>query len=61
MMKYRREMSAEQHLMVLQDKGEIKVKGTTIIVYTDDDGETSQVVSDYMAHFDRIGYTIIYK
>lgn len=61
MMKYRREMSAEQHLMVLEDKGEIKVKGTTITVYTDDDGETTQTVSDYMTHFARKGYKIIYK
>lgn len=61
MMKYRREMSAEQHLMVMQDKGEIKVKGTTITVYTDEDGETIQVVKDYMVHFARKGYTIIYK
>lgn len=61
MMKYRREMSAEQHLRVLEDKGEIRVKATTIIVYTDDDGEVSQAVSDYMTHFARKGYNIIYK
>lgn len=61
MMKCRREMTAEQHLMMLVDKGEIKVKDHTIIVYTDDDGETSQVVADYMVHFSRKGYAIIYK
>lgn len=61
MMKYRREMSAEQHLMVMQDKGEIKVKGTTITVYTDEDGETSQMVADYMVHFTRKGYKVIYR
>lgn len=38
MMKYRREMTAEQHLIVLEDKGEIKVKDNKIIVFTDDDG-----------------------
>ena len=61
MMKYRREMTAEQHLVVLEDKGEIKVKGNVIIVYTDDDGEVSQAVSDYMKHFADKGYTIIYR
>jgi hypothetical protein len=60
-MKYRREMTAEQHLIVLEDKGEIKVKGNKIIVFTDDDGEVSQVVSDYMAHFSRKGYEISYR
>ena len=54
-------MSAEQHLMVMQDKGEIKVKGTTITVYTDEDGETSQMVADYMVHFTRKGYKVIYR
>lgn len=61
MMKYRREMTAEQHLVVLMDKGEIKVKDNVIIAYTDDDGEVSQVVSDYMKHFADKGYTIIYR
>ena len=61
MMKHRREMTAEQHLMILEERYEVKVKGTTITVYTDEDGETTQVVKDYMVHFTRKGYTIIYK
>lgn len=61
MMKHSREMTAEQHLMILEERYEVKVKGTTIIVYTDEDGETTQVVKDYMVHFVRKGYKIIYK
>ena len=61
MMKYRREMTAEEHLKVLEDKYEIKVKGMTIIVFPDEDGEVSQVVSDYMVCFSRKGYKILYR
>lgn len=61
MMKYRREMNAEQHMMVLQDKGEIRIKGKTIIVYTDEDGEATQAVNDYMVYAMRKGYKVIYR
>ena len=60
-MKNRREMTAEQHLKVLEEMGEIKVKGLTIIVFADDDGGIPQVVSDYMTHFSRKGYNIIWR
>ena len=60
-MKYRREMTAIEHLKVLEDKGEIKVKGKAITVFTDDDGETSQTVSDYMTYCARNGYSITWR
>lgn len=61
MMKYRREMNAEQHMMILQDKGEIRIQGKTIIVYTDDDGEATQAVNDYIVYAMRKGYKVIYR
>lgn len=61
MMKYRKEMTAEMFLKVMEDKGEIKVKGMAITVYTDEDGEVSQMVSDYMKHFYKKGYSITYR
>ena len=60
-MKYRREMTAEQHLKILEDRYAIKVKGQKIIVFTDEDGEVEQVVEDYMTHFYRKGYEIIWR
>lgn len=61
MMKYRREMSAEKHLMVLADMGEIKVKGNKITVFVEEDEDMiPQVVRDYVKHFSRKGYEIFY-
>ena len=54
-------MTAEQHLKVLEEMGEIKVNNMTIIVFADDDDEIPQVVSDYVTHFSRKGYTIIWR
>lgn len=61
MMKYRREMTAEEHMKVMEDRGEIKVKGMTVIVFTDEDGETSQMVRDYANYWARKNYTVIYQ
>lgn len=61
MMKYRREMTAREHMMVMEDRGEIKVKGKTVIVFTDEDGETSQMVRDYASYWARENYTVIYR
>lgn len=61
MMKYRREMTAEKHVKVLEDRHSIKVVDKHIIVFTDDDGEVEQVVSDYMTYCARNGYTIEYR
>lgn len=60
-MKYRREMSAEQHMKVMEDRGEIKVKGKTVIVFTDEDGETSQMVRDYESYWAKKNYEVIYR
>ena len=61
MMKYRREMTAQEHMMVMEDRGEIRVNGMTVTVFTDDDGETSQMVRDYAHYWARKGYTVIYR
>jgi dienelactone hydrolase len=61
MMKYRREMTAREHMMVMEDRGEIRVKDNTVIVFTDEDGETSQMVRDYARYWARKGYTVIYR
>ena len=61
MMKYRREMTAEEHMKVLEDRGEIRVKGKTVIVFTDDDGETSQMVQDYSHYWYKNNYTVIWR
>ena len=61
MMKYRREMTAREHMMVMEDRGEIKVKGKTVIVFTDEDGETSQMVRDYANYWARNDYIVIYR
>ena len=60
-MKYRREMTAREHMMVMEDRGEIRVKDNTVIVFTDEDGETSQMVRDYTCYWVRKGYTVIYR
>ena len=61
MTKYRREMTAEQHMRVMEDRGEIRVKNNTVTVFTDDDGETSQMVRDYAHYWARKGYTVNYR
>jgi len=61
MMKYRREMTAEKHVRILEDRYAIKVNGKHITVFTDEDGEVEQVVSDYMTYCARNGYTIEYR
>lgn len=61
MMKYRREMTAEEHMIVMEDRGEIRVKGNVVVVFTDDDGETSQMVRDYAHYWVRKGYMVIYR
>ena len=61
MMKYRREMTAEEHMKVMEDRGEIRVKGNAVIIFTDDDGETSQMVRDYAHYWARKGYTVTYR
>ena len=61
MMKYRREMTAEEHMMVMEDRGEIRVKGNAVTVFTDEDGEVSQMVKDYAHYWARKGYTVIYR
>ena len=60
-MKYRREMTAREHMMVMEDRGEIRVKDNTVIVFTDEDGETSQMVRDYARYWARKGCTVIYR
>ena len=60
-MKYRREMSAEQHMKVMEDRGEKKKKKKTIIVFTDEDGETSQMVRDYESYWAKKNYEVIYR
>lgn len=61
MMKYRREMTAEEHMKVMEDRGEIKIKGKTIIVFPDDDGEISKMVCDYTHYWIRNNYTVVYR
>ena len=61
MMKYRREMTAREHMMVMEDRGEIRVKGNVVTVFTDEDGETSQMVHDYESYWARNGYTVVYR
>jgi hypothetical protein len=60
-MRNRREMTAEQHMKVMEERGEIKIKGMAVTVFTDDDGETSQMVRDYAHYWARKGYTVIYR
>ena len=60
-MKYRREMTAEQHMMVMEDRGEIRVKGNAVTVFVDEDGETSQMVRDYAHYWARKGYIVTYR
>lgn len=60
-MKYRREMTAEEHMMVMEDRGEIRVKGNAVTVFVDEDGETSQMVRDYAHYWARKGYTVTYR
>ena len=60
-MKYRREMSADKHMKILEDRHYIKVADKHIIVFTDEDGETEQVVNDYMKYCAHNGYTIEYR
>jgi dienelactone hydrolase len=54
-------MTAEEHMKVMEDRGEIRIKGMTVIVFTDEDGETSQMVRDYARYWARKGYTVIYR
>lgn len=60
-MKCKREMSAEQHLRMLEDRGEIKVKGMTVTAYTDEDGDVTQEVDNYMTYCARKGYKVVYR
>lgn len=61
MKKYRREMTAQEHMMVMEDRGEIKINDMMVIVFTDEDGETSQMVHDYESYWARKGYTVVYR
>lgn len=61
MKKYRREMTAREHMRIMEDRGEIKINGYIVTVFTDEDGETSKMVRDYSVFWYKNGYTVIYK